>query len=115
MKSCIASDSYEGVFVYYQDEIERDEALEYAKDEIKDWEEKGKRLESVSLSLDNEDVVITAREWSHIRRIRRITGYLSEVTNFNDAKRAELSDRTNNDNQEYNYPSDRERYLNKML
>lgn len=29
----------------------------------------------------------------HIRRIRRITGYLSELNNFNDAKRAEARDR----------------------
>ena len=28
-----------------------------------------------------------------IKRIRRITGYLSDVTNFNSAKRAELKDR----------------------
>ena len=31
---------------------------------------------------------------SHIRRIRRITGYLSTVDRFNDAKKAELRDRT---------------------
>jgi ribonucleoside-triphosphate reductase len=30
---------------------------------------------------------------SDIRRIRRITGYLSTVDRFNDAKRAELKDR----------------------
>lgn len=29
----------------------------------------------------------------HIRRVRRITGYLSTIDRFNDAKRAELSDR----------------------
>ena len=32
----------------------------------------------------------------HIRRIRRITGYLSELNNFNDAKFAEQSQRTTN-------------------
>lgn len=31
---------------------------------------------------------------THIRRIRRITGYLSTVDRFNDAKKAELRDRT---------------------
>lgn len=32
---------------------------------------------------------------SHIRRVRRITGYLSTINQFNDAKKQELCDRTN--------------------
>jgi len=37
--------------------------------------------------------VCPACQSGSIRRVRRITGYLSTVDRFNDAKRAELADR----------------------
>jgi ribonucleoside-triphosphate reductase len=40
--------------------------------------------------IDNECTVCGS---SDIRRIRRITGYLSTIDRFNDAKQAELADR----------------------
>lgn len=46
------------------------------------------------ITIDGEEVTIKSFEKSPIKRIRRITGYLSEVSNFNDAKRAELADRS---------------------
>ena len=44
------------------------------------------------LGVINEDTCPVCEE-ATIRRIRRITGYFSEVNNFNTAKRAELDDR----------------------
>lgn len=69
------------------------EAMLYVKEEIEQWKQKGKAIDRIQLSLENDEVVIRAFEKSPIRRVRRITGYLSDATNFNDAKRAELADR----------------------
>ena len=54
----------------------------------------GKALASVEFSADDEGyLVIKSVEKSPIRRLRRITGYLSNMENFNDAKQAELAAR----------------------
>ncbi|MBP1763975.1 MAG: anaerobic ribonucleoside triphosphate reductase [Firmicutes bacterium] len=82
------------VLVQMPEGMKEDEAKYYVDEEIKSWESKGKVLGKVVLELDKDEVVIKAFEKSPIRRIRRITGYLSEQTNFNDAKRAELAQRT---------------------
>ncbi|MBP2646353.1 MAG: anaerobic ribonucleoside triphosphate reductase [Firmicutes bacterium] len=82
-----------GVRVTCVEDITEPEATEYANDEIKLWAAKGKELSSIFITLDGEEVVIEAKEKSPIRRVRRITGYLSEVNSFNDAKRSELADR----------------------
>jgi len=104
-----------GVRVSCVEDIPELEAMEYANDEIRLWAEKGKEISSIFITLDGYMIVIDAKERSPIRRIRRITGYLSEVTNFNDGKRNELADRRNHDEQEYNYPSEREKYLKRMV
>lgn len=84
----------EGVYVEHPAEMTSEEAMFYAEEEIGLWREKGKYLDRVQIETDGSYVVVKAREKSPIKRIRRITGYLSEVSNFNDAKRAELADRT---------------------
>jgi len=104
----------DGVRVTYTDDISDQEAAVYANQEIAEWKGQHKQIDYMMIKIDGNEVVIEAHERSPIRRIRRITGYLSEVSNFNDGKRAELIDRTNQDNQEYNYPSDRERYLERQ-
>lgn len=73
--------------------IAAEEAELYIREEIDLWKAKGKELDKVVLSLEGEEVVIRAFERSPIKRIRRITGYLSAHDNFNDAKRAELAER----------------------
>jgi len=104
-----------GVRVTCVEDIPETEATVYANEEIRLWADKGKQLSSIFITMDGNEVVIEAKERSPIRRIRRITGYLSEVTNFNDGKRNELADRRNHDEQEYNYPSEREKYLKRMI
>ena len=74
-------------------EMSEEEAAAYVQQERKLWEEKGKVLGKVNIKVDGEEVVLKSYQKSPIRRIRRITGYLSEVSNFNQAKRAELSER----------------------
>ena len=49
-------------------------------------------LVELELALDGDYVVIKPR-YNTISRIRRITGYLSEVNNFNHAKKSEEHDR----------------------
>lgn len=61
--------------------------------EIQEWEQMGKEIACLHLNLEGDEVVIQAEEKSPIRRVRRITGYLSNIENFNDAKKAECHDR----------------------
>lgn len=57
------------------------------------WLEKHKTLGRLELSIDGDEIVIKAFERSPIKRIRRITGYLSTEDRFNAAKQSELADR----------------------
>lgn len=81
---------HNGIPVTVQDGIAPAQAQALAAEETARWQARGKVLASIDLALDGEDIVITAVEKSPIRRVRRITGYLSTVDRFNDAKRAEL-------------------------
>jgi len=81
------------VLVDMPEGMQEEEAKQYVAEELQNWKNKGKILGKMILELDQDEVVIKAFEKSPIRRIRRITGYLSEQTNFNDAKQAELAER----------------------
>ena len=68
------------------------------EEEVHYWQSQGKEVGEVRISKDKENdakVVIASLPKQKIKRVRRITGYLSAAENFNDAKRAELSDRVN--------------------
>ncbi|GAB6180973.1 hypothetical protein JCM14036_22920 [Desulfotomaculum defluvii] len=57
-------------------------------------EAKGKELATIEISVVSpEELEVKTWAKSDIRRVRRITGYLSTVDRFNDAKQDELSDR----------------------
>lgn len=62
-------------------------------EEARMYEAEGKQLGELTLELAGEEIVIHSAPISNITRVRRITGYLSNQNNFNDAKRAELRDR----------------------
>ena len=47
--------------------------------------------------IDGEDFEIVSTAKGEIKRLRRITGYMSEVHSFNPAKQAELADRVAHD------------------
>jgi len=68
-----------------------EEMKQYVEQEIEIWKNKKKYILRIDIYLDDEEIVIKAQEKSPIKRVRRITGYLSEITNFNSSKRAELA------------------------
>lgn len=82
-----------GISVRMPESMAKEEAAHYVVDEMVLWNAKGKEINHIELSLDGDEVVVKAYEKSPIKRVRRITGYLSTTDNFNDAKRAELHDR----------------------
>ncbi len=81
------------VAVTYDPALSTDEMIAIVKEEVKLWEDKCKELARVELTLDGDNIVVKTVEKSPVRRVRRITGYLSNMENFNDAKQAELAQR----------------------
>ena len=81
--------------VLADDGINYEEALCYVHKELLLWEQKKKPIARIELKLVNDglDVEIKSVEKSPIKRIRRITGYLAPIDQFNEAKLAELKDR----------------------
>ena len=69
-------------------EISEEEARSYFSS-VKSPE---KRLVELDIKIKDDDVLLTPH-YDTIVRVRRITGYLSNVKNFNAAKRHEQSDR----------------------
>lgn len=65
-------------------------------EEMHFWQQAGREVGEIRVKRDKEDqekIVVASLPKANIKRIRRITGYLSEVNNFNEAKKAELKDR----------------------
>ena len=83
-----------GVQVIADPRLSREEINHFIAEEQQLWRSRNKRLGQIELSIDQEEVIVKASEKSPIRRVRRITGYLSSIDNFNDAKVAECTDRT---------------------
>ncbi|WP_003539943.1 anaerobic ribonucleoside-triphosphate reductase [Desulfotomaculum nigrificans] len=55
---------------------------------------RGKEIATIEISeISPKELEVKTRAKSDIRRIRRITGYLSTVDRFNDAKQEELKNR----------------------
>jgi anaerobic ribonucleoside-triphosphate reductase activating protein len=82
-----------GVQVIADPRLSREEINQCIAEEQQLWRSRNKVLGQIELSIDQEEVIVKATEKSPIRRVRRITGYLSSIDNFNDAKVAECSDR----------------------
>lgn len=57
------------------------------------WRNRSKSIAHVEIVREGDEIVINAQERSPIRRVRRITGYLSNIDNFNDAKKQECEKR----------------------
>lgn len=80
-----------GVQVNCCDGITEQEASLYVGEQLQVMPHK--TLLAVDLSLDGEDVLVKPH-YDSIVRVRRITGYLSTLPRFNDAKKKEVADRT---------------------
>ena len=82
---------YEGITVYYPSDMHADEAKEYVKEELR---KKVKyQLMRVDINHHADGDLIIRPHYDTICRVRRITGYLSALPKFNDAKRAEERNR----------------------
>lgn len=83
-----------GIPVEYESAIEIEKVTEIALEEIAAWKAKGNVLVRISITIDPEDeTLVIVKAYPLIRRVRRITGYLSDKDNFNAAKQDELSER----------------------
>ena len=71
-------------------EISEAEARSYCKLEKK--ARPAMTLIALDIKVDGDEVILTPH-YDTIVRVRRITGYLSNVKNFNAAKKSEQSDR----------------------
>ena len=83
---------YKGVTFVCDTDIDETEAQNYIERGLADPECKG--LQSIAAHIDGDEVELTYHmDGIHFNRLRRITGYLSDVASFNDGKTAELNDR----------------------
>lgn len=82
-----------GIRVVAEESITEAEIAEIVATEKTLWRAQNKEIAEIHISVEEEELVITSIERSPIKRVRRITGYLSTNERFNDAKQAELSDR----------------------
>ena len=87
----------DGVKIEYEKGLASDEVEGIVRTEIIAWQEKGKKLAKVEINIyRGKSLEINSTEAAkkgQIKRVRRITGYLSNVENFNDSKKAECRDR----------------------
>ncbi len=72
------------------DEIQKEQIIAEEKER---GEKMGKELSKVEITVNGDEITIKSFEKSPIRRVRRITGYMSTVDRFNAAKVDELNDR----------------------
>lgn len=61
--------------------------------EVKEKSNLHAEISLISLIIEGDEVVVETTIKSPITRVRRITGYLSNIDNFNNGKRAECADR----------------------
>ncbi|WP_425057601.1 hypothetical protein SCACP_21170 [Sporomusa carbonis] len=83
----------DGISVQAASGVTDDEIAKIITEEKVIWAQKGKELAAIFISIDGDELVVKTVEKSPITRTRRITGYLSTVDRFNDAKLAELNGR----------------------
>lgn len=87
----------DGIEVIADDDVDQEEAADAVREALEDFKAQRKILLRIEIRVrgDGQEVEVFRKEKSPIKRIRRITGYLSEDTNFNYAKKAELDSRVN--------------------
>lgn len=83
---------YNAINIMYPDEMSREEAISYVDEEL--GLNPKMRLASIEIKLSSDKTDVELQPiYDTITRVRRITGYLSTLPKFNDAKRAEERDR----------------------
>lgn len=81
---------FNDVMVACPDEMPQQEAQEYVQEQL--TIQPNRKLVEMDISLDGEKVLLKPH-YESIIRVRRITGYLSTLPRFNDAKRDEEKNR----------------------
>jgi|GEM_PF-4368850 len=89
----------DGVKVNFS-EVYSDEAEDLARQFIREIRASGKEPDRVLLNPDGDEIELKAilkADPGTIRRTRRVTGYLTDLQNMNDAKQAEVRERRAHD------------------
>lgn len=81
------------VQVVINGEVDHIEVKKIVADEERRFKKIGKQLEKIEITKNNNEISVKSYEKSPIKRIRRITGYMSTLDRFNAAKVDELKDR----------------------
>lgn len=84
---------YKGIKVEDSVGLTEKEIAEIVDQEIEIWRQAGKTLAEVRVSRSEDGIMVESLERSPIKRLRRITGYISSLDSFNYAKRTEARDR----------------------
>ena len=82
-----------GIHIVADPSLTNEEIALLVSEEQALWHERNKTIAYMEINRDGEEIIINASERSPIRRVRRITGYLSNIDNFNDAKKQECENR----------------------
>ena len=77
---------YNDVMVGCPDEMQMGEAEQYVKEQLD--MKPGRKLVEMEIKIDGDSVLLEPH-YDSIVRVRRITGYLSTIPRFNDAKKDE--------------------------
>ncbi|MDT8900051.1 hypothetical protein [Anaeroselena agilis] len=80
---------YNGIPVKCPEGLTEEEFQTICAEEVELWKARQRAISTIEISVDGDELVVFTREKSPIKRLRRITGYLSDLTAFNDAKQAE--------------------------
>ncbi len=81
---------FKDVIVNHPEEMPMQEAQEYVTEQLD--VNPARKLVELSINIDGDDVLLSPH-YDSIIRVRRITGYLSTIPRFNDAKRDEEKSR----------------------
>lgn len=84
----------DGVPVAVGPVVSEEEARAVVSEERDRAGQEGKIVTKISVAADGDELIIKTTTTPPIRRIRRITGYLSSTDRWNDSKLAELRDRS---------------------
>ena len=74
-------------------EIDSVQVEQLVAEEKERFKQAGKELAKVEITSNSHGITVKSYEKSQIKRVRRITGYMSTVDRFNAAKVDELNDR----------------------
>ncbi len=81
---------FKDVIVNCPEEMPAEEAREYLDEQLNLF--RGHKLVELDIAIDGQEVML-APHYDSVVRVRRITGYLSTIPRFNDAKKEEEKNR----------------------